>query len=75
MTTETCCPVLKRTYGTDRVGDHNYSTALSSAAFAGTIVGMLVFGYLSDKIGTSIAVAITRLSFILTLSRTQVRNG
>ena len=75
MPTETCCPVLKRTYGSTRVSAHNYSTALSSATFGGTIVGMLVFGYLSDKIGTSISAAITSLSFILTLSRTQVRNG
>ncbi|KAH9949958.1 major facilitator superfamily domain-containing protein [Amylocystis lapponica] len=42
--------LLKRIYG-DEVSKHNYSTTLSSLAFAGTIVGMLVFGYLSDKMG------------------------
>ncbi|KAJ7510459.1 MFS Git1p-related glycerophosphoinositol and glycerophosphocholine permease [Mycena galericulata] len=29
----------------------NYSTVLSSSVFAGTIVGMLAFGWISDKIG------------------------
>ncbi|KAG0705715.1 major facilitator superfamily domain-containing protein [Suillus ampliporus] len=29
----------------------NYSTTLRSVAFAGTVVGMLTFGYLSDKVG------------------------
>lgn len=43
--------LLKRIYGKDEVNAHNYSSALSSSTFAGTIVGMLVFGYLSDKIG------------------------
>lgn len=42
--------LLKRIYGT-QLSKHNYGTTLASAAFAGTIVGMLVFGYLSDKIG------------------------
>ncbi|KAG6813907.1 hypothetical protein H0H92_005756 [Tricholoma furcatifolium] len=43
--------LLKRTYGADVVDAHNYSTVLSSLAFAGTVVGMLIFGYLSDKVG------------------------
>ncbi|GLB40465.1 putative sugar (and other) transporter [Lyophyllum shimeji] len=43
--------LLKRVYGAKVLAAHNYSTVLSSVAFAGTIVGMLVFGYLSDKIG------------------------
>ncbi|OBZ72461.1 hypothetical protein A0H81_07873 [Grifola frondosa] len=43
--------LLTRIYGADAVDQHNYSTTLSSLAFAGTIVGMLVFGYLSDKMG------------------------
>lgn len=43
--------LLKRVYGADVVGAHNYGTTLSSVAFAGTIVGMLSFGYLSDKLG------------------------
>ncbi|KAI0059261.1 MFS general substrate transporter [Artomyces pyxidatus] len=42
--------ILKRLYP-EAVAKNNYSTTLSSLAFAGTIVGMLVFGYLSDKIG------------------------
>jgi hypothetical protein len=36
--------VLKRVYGTAALSAHNYSTTLSSVGFAGTIVGMLVFG-------------------------------
>lgn len=30
---------------------HNYSQTLSGVAFAGMIVGMLVFGYMSDRLG------------------------
>jgi MFS family permease len=43
--------LLSRIYGADALAHHNYSRILSSVAFAGTIVGMLTFGYLSDKIG------------------------
>lgn len=43
--------VLKRTYGADEVSKHNYSNIVNSTAFAGTIVGMLTFGYLSDRFG------------------------
>jgi MFS family permease len=43
--------VLKRVYGAETVSKHDYSTTLSSLAFAGTIVGMLTFGYISDKVG------------------------
>ncbi|KAF5392345.1 hypothetical protein D9757_001441 [Collybiopsis confluens] len=42
--------LLKIIYG-DQVSAHNYATILSSLAFAGTVVGMLIFGYLSDKVG------------------------
>lgn len=42
--------VLKRIYG-DRYTSHNFSTITSSATFGGTILGMLIFGYLSDKMG------------------------
>lgn len=41
--------VLKRIYTTDIPS--SYSTTLPSLAFAGTVVGMLSFGYLSDKYG------------------------
>lgn len=43
--------LLTRIYGAEALSKHAYSRTLSSLAFAGTIVGMLVFGYLSDKIG------------------------
>ncbi|KAG9128385.1 hypothetical protein FRC07_014798 [Ceratobasidium sp. 392] len=42
--------ILRRLYP-DELAKHNYATTLSSLAFAGTIVGMLLFGYLSDKVG------------------------
>lgn len=44
------CTVLKRLYGKDAFPS-NYSTTLTSIGFAGTVVGMLTFGYISDKIG------------------------
>jgi MFS family permease len=43
--------LLTRVYGSAELGKHNYSRTLTSLGFAGTVVGMLVFGYLSDKIG------------------------
>lgn len=43
--------VLKRIYGAEAVEHNNYATTLASVAFAGTIVGMLSFGFLSDKYG------------------------
>ena len=43
--------VLTRIYGKEAINGHNYSKTLTSVAFAGTVVGMLVFGYLSDKLG------------------------
>ncbi len=42
--------VLKILYP-DAVKHNNYSKTLTSVAFAGTVVGMLVFGWISDKIG------------------------
>ncbi|KAJ7672147.1 MFS Git1p-related glycerophosphoinositol and glycerophosphocholine permease [Mycena polygramma] len=42
--------VLKRIYGTDAF-PANYSTTLNSVVFVGTILGMLSFGYISDKVG------------------------
>lgn len=42
--------ILRRIYGTDVYTSH-YSSLYSSMAFAGTLLGMLVFGVLSDRIG------------------------
>ncbi|KAF8223841.1 MFS Git1p-related glycerophosphoinositol and glycerophosphocholine permease [Tricholoma matsutake] len=43
--------ILTRIYGKPALAQNNHSTVLSSLTFAGTVVGMLLFGYLSDKIG------------------------
>jgi len=43
--------VLTRVYGKAALDNHNYSRILSSLGFAGTVVGMLTFGYISDKFG------------------------
>lgn len=36
--------MLTRIYGADRIEDHNYGTIVRSLTFAGTIVGMIIFG-------------------------------
>lgn len=41
--------VIQRQYG--NVISENASTILRSLTFAGTVLGMLIFGYMSDKIG------------------------
>ncbi|KAF8874001.1 putative metabolite transporter [Infundibulicybe gibba] len=43
--------ILTRIYGPAALAAHSYSRSLSSLGFAGTIVGMLTFGYISDKLG------------------------
>lgn len=50
QTSPSLLTVLKRIYGPEKITT-NYSNTISSVAFAGTVVGMLVFGYLSDKLG------------------------
>ncbi|CAE6440464.1 unnamed protein product [Rhizoctonia solani] len=42
--------ILRRLYP-DAIERRNYGTTLSSLAFVGAIIGMLLFGYLSDKVG------------------------
>ncbi|TFK40017.1 putative metabolite transporter [Crucibulum laeve] len=43
--------LLTRIYGADILAEHNSTRVINSLGFAGTVVGMLSFGYLSDKIG------------------------
>ena len=64
-----CPTVLKRIYG-DELTKNNYSTTVSSLAFAGTVVGMLTFGYLSDKLGRKFGM----VSLMPRLLRTRVTN-
>jgi MFS family permease len=42
--------ILRRLYPAE-VKEQNYGTLLSSLAFAGAVVGMLSFGYISDRVG------------------------
>ncbi len=59
--------VLKRIYGPEKI-TANYSNTISSVAFAGTVVGMLVFGYLSDKLGR-------KFGMVRTASIAPIANG
>ncbi|KAI5981485.1 major facilitator superfamily domain-containing protein [Pisolithus marmoratus] len=43
--------VLTRLYPGSKFGTQSYSDVLTSIAFAGTVFGMLVFGWISDKVG------------------------
>jgi MFS family permease len=43
--------ILTTIYGADALAANNYSSTLSSVGFAGMLVGMLTFGWLSDKLG------------------------
>ncbi|KAI5990092.1 major facilitator superfamily domain-containing protein [Pisolithus albus] len=43
--------VLTRIYPGSKFGTQSYSDILTSIAFAGTVFGMLLFGWISDKIG------------------------
>lgn len=43
--------LLQRIYGKEALAANNYTSTISSIIFAGTVVGMLTFGYISDKIG------------------------
>ena len=41
--------VLTRVYGSAELKKHDYSRTLSSLGFAGTVVGMLIFGGPDDR--------------------------
>jgi len=43
--------LLTRIYGADVMNANNHSKAFTSVTFAGTILGMLTFGWISDKVG------------------------
>ncbi|PFH49611.1 hypothetical protein AMATHDRAFT_147325, partial [Amanita thiersii Skay4041] len=60
--------VLTRIYGSDFLKKHNYSVIISSLGFAGTVIGMLLFGYLSDKIGRKFGMAPSWLPQVSSLS-------
>ncbi|PPQ69137.1 hypothetical protein CVT24_000003 [Panaeolus cyanescens] len=50
----TVSTILRRIYGSEALAAHNYGTTLTSLGFAGTIVGMLTFGWFSDKMGRKV---------------------
>lgn len=43
--------ILTRLYPGSKFGTQSYSDILTSIAFAGTVCGMLLFGWISDKVG------------------------
>ncbi|KAF8887078.1 major facilitator superfamily domain-containing protein [Infundibulicybe gibba] len=43
--------VLIRIYGKEALSDRNIDSTLTSLSYAGIIIGMLIFGFLSDKVG------------------------
>ncbi|KAI6097602.1 major facilitator superfamily domain-containing protein [Pisolithus croceorrhizus] len=43
--------LLTRIYPGSKFGTQSYSNVLTSIAFAGTVCGMLLFGWISDKVG------------------------
>ncbi|KAJ3571382.1 hypothetical protein NP233_g3790 [Leucocoprinus birnbaumii] len=43
--------LLTRIYSSEKIERNNYGNTLRSLTFAGTVVGMLLFGWLSDKMG------------------------
>lgn len=55
------CSVLRRVYGSENVTANHYTDVLNSLVFAGTIVGMLTFGYLSDRLGRKFGMVCTVL--------------
>ncbi|KAF8737595.1 hypothetical protein AX14_012594 [Amanita brunnescens Koide BX004] len=59
--------ILGRIYGTSVLSKNNYSILLNSMGFVGMIVGMLTFGYLSDKIGRKFGM-MTAISIIILFS-------
>jgi MFS family permease len=67
--------VLTRIYGTDV--KTTYHSNISALAFAGTIVGMLGFGYISDKIGrkTGMMSATAIVAFFSLLSAASAGRG
>ncbi|KAK2463443.1 hypothetical protein APHAL10511_004529 [Amanita phalloides] len=59
--------ILTYIYGPDVLKRHDYSILLNSMGFVGMIVGMLTFGYLSDKIGRKFGM-MTAISIIILFS-------
>jgi MFS family permease len=46
--------ILTTIYGSKALSANNYSQILTSITFAGTLVGMLTFGWISDKLGRKV---------------------
>ncbi|KAL4073353.1 major facilitator superfamily domain-containing protein [Scleroderma yunnanense] len=71
--------VLTRIYPPSAFGGTNYSNTLTSVAFAGTVLGMLLFGWISDKLGRKFgmmsAAAIVALFSALSAASTGVNHS
>lgn len=71
-----CFKVINRIYGSDVPS--NYSRLVSSLLFAGTVLGMISFGYISDRLGRKFGMVswiITGASFVMFVcARVEVRS-
>ncbi|KAL4081190.1 major facilitator superfamily domain-containing protein [Scleroderma citrinum] len=71
--------LLTRIYPPSAFGGTNYSNTLTSVAFAGTVLGMLLFGWISDKLGRKFgmmsAAAIVALFSALSATSTGVNHS
>ncbi|PPQ84254.1 hypothetical protein CVT24_012957 [Panaeolus cyanescens] len=67
--------VLRRVYGAEALAAHNYGTTLSSLGFAGTVAGMLSFGYLSDKMGRKFGMMTANAIVVLFSGLTAASSG
>ncbi|KAF8632225.1 hypothetical protein AX15_001982 [Amanita polypyramis BW_CC] len=59
--------ILSRVYGAEVLAQHNYKVLINSMGFVGMIVGMLTFGYVSDKVGRKFSM-MTAISIIALFS-------
>lgn len=55
--------IIKRKFGADVITT-NQDTTINSIGFAGTVVGMLTFGYISDKFGRKFGM-VSHLTFCM----------
>lgn len=60
--------VLTRIYGKEALAHHNYSTTINSLSFAGTVVGMLLFGKIQKIYNISVGLTFVQGIFRIRLA-------